>query len=305
VVATDSPGGIWGPWGYVEAPFEENFTEQNGGATGTYNGGYDLPQAEVEWAIAVSPVADVWVDKSFSPSSATPGDTVTITLRFENAGSLPAEDVVLTDTLPAGLVNPTWAYWTSNGLTVTRRTGTTYTWDLPDLAWMEWGLITVTAQVDSSLDWPKESTLSNNAAIGTSTLEQYQVPELLNTDAENLTVYGPDLVITKTLVTSGTLFNGSWVTFAINYSNAGQAIATNVLITDALSANFVNASYSSVGATVNTTGSISYTWRIEDLSPTEGGMITITGVLSSGLSAGQKTDECPGALLKAIFDAMP
>jgi uncharacterized repeat protein (TIGR01451 family) len=201
VVGTDSPGGVWGPEEYIDLWLGgiEQFHGQNqeGDALDPLFG---VPvQAEVDWAVAVSPVANMWVDKGFDPATATPGETVTITIRFRNDGSLPAEDVAITDTLPSELVNPSWTYWTSNSLTVTRRTGTTYAWDLPDLKWMEWGIITIVAQIDPSLDWPPEKTITNTVEIDTSSIEQYQQPYVTpNAFTTTLTVRTADVVITKT-----------------------------------------------------------------------------------------------------------
>jgi uncharacterized repeat protein (TIGR01451 family) len=158
VLPTGSPGGVWGPDRYAVDTDIINFEGMNGGGVLPALG---VPvQTEVEWAIAVSPVADVEVTKEVTPTEAAPGDTVTFTVQFRNHGSLPAEDVILSDILPTGLVTPTWQYWTSNGLAVTRRAGTTFTWDLPDLAWMEWGVITITAQVDSALEGQGETILT-------------------------------------------------------------------------------------------------------------------------------------------------
>jgi uncharacterized repeat protein (TIGR01451 family) len=194
---TDSPGGVWGPWMYMET-WEGNFEGQNGGQTGTWDGDFANPvQTEVDGAVAVSPVADLWVSKSVSTDTLTLGDTVTFTIQFGNYGSLPAEDVVLTDTLPTGLVTPTWQYWTSNGLTVTQQTGMTFTWDLPDLAWLDWGIITVTAQVDSDIStWTAEETiLTNDVNISTSSIEQYQLPPLDNSASVTITIYRPTVYL--------------------------------------------------------------------------------------------------------------
>jgi uncharacterized repeat protein (TIGR01451 family) len=194
---TDSPGGVWGPWMYMET-WEGNFEGQNGGKTGSWDGDLSNPvQTEVDGAVAVSPVADVWVSKSVSTNTLTLGDTVTFTIQFANYGSLPAQGVVLTDTLPTGLVTPTWQYWTSNGLAVTQRTGMTYTWDLPDLAWLDWGIITVTAQVDSNLStWTTaETVLTNNVEISTSSIEQYQLTPLDNTASVIITIHRPTVYL--------------------------------------------------------------------------------------------------------------
>jgi uncharacterized repeat protein (TIGR01451 family) len=274
--STDSPGGVWGPWGYLET-WEGNFEAQNGGKTGTYSSTYPLPQTEVDGAIAVSPVADVWVTKSATPTTLNAGDTVTFTIQFGNYGSLPAEDVVLTDTLPSGLTNATFAgYWTSNGLTVTHRVGTTLVWDLPDLAWLEWGIITVTAEVDPSHAWTGQDTITNAIEISTSSIEQYQITELANTDDVVLTVETPDLSIVKTVVPTGTVAHGDWVTFTITYSNAGTVTAYNIVITDTIPLSLTNAYTTSVGPVITATGSTNYVWQVANLAPGTGGVITIT-----------------------------
>jgi uncharacterized repeat protein (TIGR01451 family) len=197
VIPTGSPGGTWGPSGYVSYTNEiTNFVGMNGGSA--YIGPGQPVQTEVEWAVTVSPVADLWATKSVAPASVVPGDWTTFTLVFTNAGSLPAGHVVLTDTLPAGLVNPSWSYWTSNGQAVIARAGTTYVWNLPDLAWNEWGRITVRAQVSTGYSWPGSTVVNNNVTIGTSSLEQYQVPPKPNTASASFTVLAPVLGIAKT-----------------------------------------------------------------------------------------------------------
>jgi uncharacterized repeat protein (TIGR01451 family) len=283
VTPTGSPGGVWGPRGYVE-DWEHGYMRNFEGQNGPKTGGSENPdplniQAEVDWAIAVSPVADVWAGKTINPDTTWPGETVTITIQFGNYGSLPAEDVVLSDTLHAGLVNPSWTYWASNGLTVTRRAGTTYTWDLPDLKWMEWGIITVTAQVAPSFSWAPETTVLNVVEIETSSLEQYQILEIDNVATSTLTVQVFDVAIAKTMIPTGTLQTADWVTFTLAYTNDGTT-ATNVVITDALPSGLTNISCDSVGATITETGSFSYTWQVTDLAYGEGGIITVTAQIT-------------------------
>jgi uncharacterized repeat protein (TIGR01451 family) len=195
---TDSPGGVWGPEGYMGEWEElENFEGLNGAATGTWVDDPDNPvQTEVDWAVAVSPVADVGVIKTVTPSVVAPGDRLTFTIHFGNGGSLPARDVVLTDTLPTGLVDVSWDYETSNGLPVTLRGGTSTVWDLPDMRWGEGGVISVTVQVDPSVTWSGITPLSNDVVIGTSSVEQYQLAPLPNLASASFTVrhrYAVDL----------------------------------------------------------------------------------------------------------------
>jgi len=98
-----------------------------------------------------------------------------------------------------------------------------------------------------------------------------------------------DLAIAKT-VTPSTAMPGQAITYTITYTNSGPDLATSVLITDAAPISVTNVSYASSGATITPTGGISYTWQVGDLALGEGGVITITGVLSTGLPAGAFTN---------------
>jgi uncharacterized repeat protein (TIGR01451 family) len=290
VATTDSPGGSWGPWEYVEGGFlspEFNFLGQNG-ESDPYGGGY--VQAEVDWAVAVSPVADVWAKKAFDPTTAIPGETVTITIRFRNDGSLPAENVVLTETLPSGLISPAVVgTWTSNGSPVVHRTGTAFTWDLPDLAWMEWGVITLTAQVDPSLAWPATTTLTNTVEIGTSSIEQYQIAERPNTATATVTVQTADVQIAKS-VQPAKLKAGDWLTYTLVFTNSGPAAAANTVITDQLHVWLVNASYSgpwtSYPPSVMPVPTGRYVWSIGSVPAGGWGVLTVTAQVSPTLSGG-------------------
>ena len=50
-----------------------------------------------------TPVADVKITKTAAPSNPRPGDTVTYTLKAKNVGTAPADDVLITDSIPVGL----------------------------------------------------------------------------------------------------------------------------------------------------------------------------------------------------------
>ena len=266
IVGTDSPGGSWGPEEYVsDTVMLEAFIGQNGEQTGELDPA--LPaQAEVEWAVAVSPVADLWVEKSVEPSTVAPGEWVTFTLTFTNVGSLPAENVVLSDTLPPGLINPSWSAWFSNGLTATARTGTTYTWDLPNLAWQAWGILTVTAQVDPDLTWPASTVIDNDVEITTSSVEQYQLREMPNTATASFTVSNPIYGVTLTPATAAkSSANGAAVLYTFTVQNTGnQSDSFNLSLANVdwpttLSTPSVGPLTSNATATVNVTVTVPMT----------------------------------------------
>jgi uncharacterized repeat protein (TIGR01451 family) len=87
------------------------------------------------------------------------------------------------------------------------------------------------------------------------------------------------LAIHKT-VTPGAVTPGQAVTYTLTYVNYGQMTATGVLITDVVPVTLTNVSFASSGAHITPTGSVSYTWQVEDLLPGAGGVIVITSIVS-------------------------
>ena len=79
---------------------------------------------------------------------------------------------------------------------------------------------------------------------------------------------------------------GQPLTYTLAFSNTGVYTATQVLITDVVPTDVTNLSYTSSGATIVPIGNVSYTWQVANLAQGEGGVITITGVLSTGLAGG-------------------
>ncbi len=100
----------------------------------------------------------------------------------------------------------------------------------------------------------------------------------------------PDLIMAKT-VTPNQAVPGQSITYTLTFSNVGAITATGVMITDVVaSEQFSALGYQSAGARITETGSVSYTWQVEDLAPAAGGVITISGVLSDSLPSGIYTN---------------
>ncbi|MCP4548608.1 MAG: choice-of-anchor D domain-containing protein [bacterium] len=93
------------------------------------------------------------------------------------------------------------------------------------------------------------------------------------------------------VVTPGQAVSGQPVTYTLIFSNAGIITATGVVITDIIPVSVTHSSLNvDSNVIITATGSISYVWEVVDLAPGAGGIITITGVLSHGLSAGPFTN---------------
>jgi uncharacterized repeat protein (TIGR01451 family) len=110
--------------------------------------------------------ADLGITKTVTPAATVqPGDTVTYTLTYANAGPATAYHVVITDTLPEALHDPsvTWA-----GAVITPRVGSRFAWDVADLAVGEGGVITITAVASPTRS---DAPIANTATITATVLE--------------------------------------------------------------------------------------------------------------------------------------
>ncbi len=94
-----------------------------------------------------------------------------------------------------------------------------------------------------------------------------------------------DVAITKSARPS-VIAAGEAITYALAFSNRGYLTATGVLITDTALDALTQLGYTGDTALITPTGSLSFTWQVRDLPPGAGGVITITGIVSPGLSLG-------------------
>jgi uncharacterized repeat protein (TIGR01451 family) len=94
-----------------------------------------------------------------------------------------------------------------------------------------------------------------------------------------------NLALAKAVGSGATVLPGEAITFTLAFSNPGTATAIGALITDMVPVEVTGVSYHS-SRSVTPTGTVSYTWLLGDLPPGEGGVITVTGVVSPGLASG-------------------
>jgi uncharacterized repeat protein (TIGR01451 family) len=83
---------------------------------------------------------------------------------------------------------------------------------------------------------------------------------------------------------------GEVVTYTIAFSNTGEVAATHVTLIDTLSANLMNVGYTRQGMALTQVPGFRYLWTAPDLAQNEGGIITLTGVLTKPLAAGTFTN---------------
>jgi uncharacterized repeat protein (TIGR01451 family) len=129
------------------------------GKLSLYNAGHSLEQIE-EYTVfgdpalrLHSPPTDLQVAKRADFSEPVrPGDVVTFTLAFSNAGPNIAFESVLTDLMPALLVNPMVIY--SSSQVLSQREGITFSWTITDLPPHTGGEVVIRAQVSPDAEAP-------------------------------------------------------------------------------------------------------------------------------------------------------
>jgi uncharacterized repeat protein (TIGR01451 family) len=107
---------------------------------------------------------DLTIAKSVTPTMAVPGETITYTLTFSNAGAITATDVIITDAIPISVTNTSVI---SKGVYITQHISTRYGWDVQDLAPTDGGVITITGIFSA----PSDVGISNTAFITSASIE--------------------------------------------------------------------------------------------------------------------------------------
>ncbi len=198
-------------------------------------------------------------------TAAYPGEVITYTLTYSNAGNAPAPYVTITDVLP-----PELTALDHTGTIMLPLPGQTLTWEVFNLAPGEGGVLTITAIVSPTFT----GLLTNTATIAT---------PLFDSDTGNNTspplvteVRAPDLTIRKTGPTAA--YPGEVITYTLTYSNAGNAPAPYVTITDVLPPELTALDHT--GTIMLPLPGQTLTWEVFDLAPGEGGVLTITAIVS-------------------------
>ncbi|NLF13516.1 MAG: DUF11 domain-containing protein [Anaerolineaceae bacterium] len=172
--------------------------------------------------------ADVALTKTAEyQGTLAPGDLLTYTLAFANAGPGTAHNVVLTDVLPIELVDPVVVYASPEVLAP--RPGVTLAWDIAPLLPGASGEIQIRGRVDPAA--APGFRLSNAAEIRSSTPD---------TDPGNnaALIYSgvglPNLTVAKQ--GPSTVVYGQVVDYTISWANEGPVNAVSVRLTDTLPA---------------------------------------------------------------------
>ncbi len=93
-----------------------------------------------------------------------------------------------------------------------------------------------------------------------------------------------DLWITKAVIPTTPRAPGDAITFTLVFVNSATSVATGVVITDVVPAEVTGLGVISSGVAITRVMGVGYAWTVQDLAPDEGGVITITGVISPDLT---------------------
>ncbi|MBO0576661.1 DUF11 domain-containing protein [Clostridium botulinum] len=182
--------------------------------------------------VEVVPSADVSVTKTAAPNPVTPGEILTYTINVSNAGPSNAQNVVLTDAIPASIIGAEFS--TDGGVTFNPWPGS---FDIGTLLSGETRTILIRGTVSSSAT----GTITNTANIDSSTPD----PNLDNNESTTITEVNAlaDISVIKT-GSPNPIVTGEILTYTIVVSNAGPADAQNVILNDEISPNVIAPEFS-------------------------------------------------------------
>jgi len=215
--------------------------------------------------------SDLKIEKSDAPDPVTAGSDLTYTLTVTNNGPNIADNIVAEDFLPVGV---TFVSATpSQGAFLVGVPGDParpFTWNIGTL--LSAGNATIDIVVNVSVNIPDGTVLFNDAQVSSDS------PELDNSDnvaSVGTTVQaGADVELTKT-DTPDPVVAGEALSYKIEIANTGPAIATNVIVTDALPDEVTFLSAHVEGGTGGETcsyaaGAHTVTCSLGDIEPTTG-----------------------------------
>lgn len=177
-----------------------------------------------------------------APALATAGSNITYTLTVTNVGGATATSVNLIDTLPAGttyvsLSSPQTGGFTSFTSPPVGQAGTV-TVSAPSVAAGATGIFDLVVAIDSGI--PAGTAIANTASVTTASADANSAN---NSSTATTDVAAADLAVTKDGPASA--MPGSNIAYTIEVTNAGDASAETVVVTDPLPADTTFVSLSS------------------------------------------------------------
>jgi uncharacterized repeat protein (TIGR01451 family) len=202
------------------------------------------------------------------------GKQAAYTVTVSNIGDATAKNVVVTDTLPVGVI------FDSSSPAADDVTAQVLTFNLGDMTPGAEEVITIYVIVDAT-----DGELTNTASATTDSTEGGQ-GDGNNSDSCASTVLSADVAI-DTLCRPSTVVASSTYCFVVNFSNNGTADAEAVVVTDYVPAGFFKGDAFTPTSTVGTVtvDGLTVTVDVGTLAPGASGVLEICGTASDSASA--------------------
>lgn len=218
----------------------------------------------------VQELANVRLSKSATPSPVPAGALLTYTLVITNDGPSAAQDVVVTDTLPAEVsyvsATPAPALISGNQLS----------WTLGALLPGQSALITITAQVSALL--AAGTSITNTAVVTTPTAGDDPTD---NPDTVTTPVTATAELVLRKHSSAALVAPGAPLTYTLIVTNFGPSAALNVVVTDTLPA---EVSYASATPAPNAVSGSQLTWLLGNLAAGQTQHITVVVTVSAAVT---------------------
>jgi len=233
------------------------------------------------WAAPAAPEttgqADLGVIKTVASGTIFPGSTVQYQIHYANSGDLPANGVILTDTLPAGLSY----YYDTSPLSwggVQMVNDRTLVWSAGTIPAGQSGEFLLVVRADANL--PVRTILANTITATTTSLDNNLTN---NQSIQTVTVVGPDLSLTKIGPTPLRL--GDTIVYTLIYTNTGNWPATAIRLTDTLPLSFILQSSTPSPTLVS---GLDLVWELGNLGEEASGRVLLTGTLPASVAVGMR-----------------
>ncbi|MDP2183608.1 MAG: hypothetical protein Q8K99_13710 [Actinomycetota bacterium] len=211
-----------------------------------------------DWTVDVDASSDLSFEKTADKTAAQPGELVTYTLSWANAGDTAAKDVEIVDNYDEALVD---IESTGGGTD----DGDTITWDMGTLPAGGSGSVTYTARVHSIV--PSTYNVVHNDATLLHDGDEYPDDWDVDVDA------APILSILKEADKSNA-DPGDQVTYTVSWFNDGNTAAENVTLDDVYDTTYVQSVVDAGGGDTSVPGTI--TWDIGTVAAQSGDSVTYT-----------------------------
>ncbi|WP_436715213.1 SdrD B-like domain-containing protein [Roseiconus lacunae] len=232
--------------------------------------------------IGVTPTIDLEITKTLDAAASTlnAGGQAFFDITFTNNGPLDATNVVISDSIPAGM---TIDQASSNFGTYTPTiVGQDITVPIGALAVSASDTIRIAVDIDAGQTAP----LTNTATIAG---DQVETDDSNNSDSAVATLDIADLSITKSDNTASSVVAGEQFTYTITVTNDGPDTATGIVVTDNLPSDlsYVSGSFTTGSGTITETPASSgqLTINVDDLADQASAVIDIVVMVASDAGA--------------------